>query len=856
MLSTNVIDLFDGPSGSASIKAGAVRIGGLAVASLLCCTALTTPTLAQDTAPPGAATTTSAAGDAPSADTPTSANPANEIVVTGSLNSLPLKGQGTVFGFDKTLVETPRSASSISSEQIERFGIQKIYDLISQVPGTFTNSYFGTGGAVDIRGSPADVYFRGVQRLANPGNYPTPIGASDRIDIVRGPASPIFGPSKTGGYLNFVPKTARASNGSYASRPSGFASYTRSSWNGNDVKASVTGPAKIGDHEFGYSLYGEIEDDGSYYRYMNTRQTIIQGSFDTNITSNLRTEFGGMFQHFAGQQNGGWNRLTQNLVDNGTYITGQAKPLDTNGDGQISRAEANAANGGKGLNPFGSFGCPAGTTTNFSPFPSGLTDACLTAAYPDLALTNVGTARLSRRDTLTGPNDYLRNNQTTGYFDLIYDGADTLQIKNQLFYDGTRNRNANDYGFSQFIRSYVIEDKIVAAKTFTTDIGKFSLQASPSIRYTNFFFGDDFDVEEFHRVDLTQSYTALSNRLLSIECGCDYTDYLKGHYTDFGLAGLADLDFDFGLDLILGGRYDYVKAHSRVADPAKYDPADLPAIRKASGHDDGWSWTASASYKLPFGLIPYITASQQSTIVVGEGSEIQPATVAAGNFIAASKLYEAGIKGEFLDKRLYAAVDVYKQTRTDFNNQNPVTNQSVRTKGVEAEVRWSVDRHLLISGAYTYTDVIELSAFKDRSTFSFFGIDDLINVSNPALFLGGQPIGLVPINGKNAARRAGIPKNLYSATATYAFDNGIALSGDVSHVDSVYSGQSQAVKLPAYWLANVGISYTTGPFLLRVVVKNVNNAHYFRANFTELFGSTIALPEVPRNFQATIQYKF
>jgi iron complex outermembrane receptor protein len=41
-----------------------------------------------------------------------------------------------------------------------------------------------------------------------------------------------------------------------------------------------------------------------------------------------------------------------------------------------------------------------------------------------------------------------------------------------------------------------------------------------------------------------------------------------------------------------------------------------------------------------------------------------------------------------------------------------------------------------------------------------------------------------------------------------------------------------------------------------VVVKNATNARYFRANFTELFGSTIALPERPRSVQASVVYKF
>ena len=36
-----------------------------------------------------------------------------------------------------------------------------------------------------------------------------------------GPSSPIYGPSQIGGYLNFVPKSARAKNGQYVSETTG-----------------------------------------------------------------------------------------------------------------------------------------------------------------------------------------------------------------------------------------------------------------------------------------------------------------------------------------------------------------------------------------------------------------------------------------------------------------------------------------------------------------------------------------------------------------------------------------------------------------------------------------------------------
>lgn len=800
-------------------------------AALLSCTAFTPPAHAQVTTPPDPTSSDQTAQD-------------GEIVVTGSLNALPLKNVGSIFGFDKTLVETPRSASTISDEQIERFGVTDIYDLVAQAPGTFTNSFFGVGGSLDIRGTPGEVYFRGVRRLDNAGNYPTPIAAADRIDIVRGPASPIYGPSKTGGYMNFVPKSARAADGALMGHAAGEVTFTGGSWGKKNLKAEVRGPASIAGTDFGYSLYAEIEDSGSYYRYMSTKQTILQGAFDNQLTDNLRIEFGGQYQDYDGQQNGGWNRLTQALVDHGTYITGTAQPLDTDGDGQLSQNEFKA----KGpFGVFGNFGCGGG-----SPFASGFTDACLKSAYPYLALQNTGLTKLSRKDVLTGKDDKLKNKQSTGYFDTIYTGADDLEIKNQIFYDGTRNINNNDYGFSQRVNSYVIEDKVIVSKKFATSFGKLSFQLSPSLRFTHFNYGDDFDFEYFHRVDLTQSYTPLSNRLLANECNCNYADRIFGHDTDYGFAGLTDIDFDFGLDVLLGGRYDKVRVTSRY-DPSVMD--HVPGVVADKGSDDGWSWNASVSYKLPFGLIPYVTASKQSTIVVGQGSEIAPDAIASG-FIAASKLYEGGIKGSFLDDKLYAAVSVYRQTRTDHNVQSITVNQAVKTEGLEAETRWAVNKHLLVTAAYTRTKVYNLTGLDDGTLFSFFGIEDLVNVKDPTLYQGGQLEGLVPIPNKAASRRAGIPTNLYSATATYAFDNGIALSASVVHVDAVFSGQSQVVKLPSYTLVDLGASYQTGSWLFRVVVKNATDERYFRANFTELFGSTIVLPERPRNFQASIVYKF
>jgi len=796
--------------------------------SALCCAAVSAPALAQDA---------------------TDDETIDEIVVTGSLGALPLEDVGSIFGFDKTIVETPRSASTISSEQMERFGITDIYGLVAQSPGVFTNSFFGVAGALDIRGTPAETYFRGVRRLDNPGNYATPIGASDRIDIVRGPASPIYGPSKTGGYMNFVPKTARIGNTLLAA-PEGKITFTGGSYDKAVLSASIIGPANIGSQEFGFALYAEIEDSGSYYDNITLDQTIVGGSFDTEFGAGGRIEFGGMYHKFASPQNGGWNRLTQDLIDDGIYITGVAQPIDTDGDGQLSQAEINTTIPG-GLSVFGTFGCAAGTAEP-SVFASGFTDACFQQSYPQLALTNTGTTKLSRRQTLAGEQDFVRNEDILFYFDVMYEFDSGFEVKNQLFYEGYENFNENSYGFAQFHDSWVIENKLVFSKKFETDSGDYSFQLSPSIRHTDFSHGDDYNYEYFHRVDLTQGYSALSDRLLSTECNCDFTEYYVGSYTDYAIAGLVDLDFAFGLNLMAGGRYDWIDVESTTP----LGVTEVGTAATASDSDGAFSYTLSANYDTGFGIIPYATYAKQSTMIAGQGAEITVGNVMGGSWLSASKLWEAGIKGEFLNKRLYVAANYYEQKRTDFNAQAIVTNQAVETKGIEAELRWSVNDNLLVTAAYTKTKVYNLTALENGSLFGFFGIEDLVNVSDPTLYLGGQPIGLVPISTKEASRRAGIPENLFAATATYKFDFGLALSGSISVVDSVFSGQSQAVKLPSYELVDLSASYETGDWLFRFVVKNATNERYFRANFTELFGSTIVLPERPRNLQFSVIYNF
>lgn len=767
-----------------------------------------------------------------------------KIEVTGSLGSLPGQDVESVFGFGKSILETPRSASTISQQQMERFNVSDIDELVAFAPGTFTQSFFGVAGSLDVRGTPGETYFRGVKRLDNPGNYPTPIGASSRIDIVRGPASPIYGPSKIGGYLNFNPKSARASSGQYLESPTGAMSYTTGSWDKSILTAEVGGPASIGGKEMGYYIYGELENSDSYYDNTATDQTVLQASFNIDITDNLRFEFGGMYHDYDGNQVAGWNRLTQDLVDNGTYITGTAQPLDTDGDGQISHEEYGAVN--LAGNSF--FYVPAAAFTD-----DEATDL--------MRLQNVGTTTLAGNQVLVAPDDQLGNEAITLYFDTIY-FSDNWEIRNQFFYDSYDNINENAYGFSQFHDSWVIEDKLI----FATEVEKGSLfaqfQFSPSIRYTDFLHGDDFTYEYFNRRDLTMPSSALDRRLLSTRSGKNFDNYDDGNYLDLGIAAMTDLTWDWGLNIVLGLRYDTIDIESTSRTDLLLGATGDETPAYAEETVDGWSWNTSISYEFEFGLIPYVTLAEQATLVAGQGSEIgvgqlnQPG--GSGAFDT-SDLIEYGIKGSLLDDTLYFALSSFEQERTDFNTQNTVTNNTTNNKGTEFELRWVVNENLVVSAGYTNIKVINLTARENGNQFGFLGAEDLVNLSDPSLVFGGNVIGLNLIGegfANTDGRKAGIPENIYTLTATYDFQNGYAANVSVVDVEEVASGFSASVMLPAYTLVNAGLSYQAEDWSVNLTVKNLTDERYFRSNFPDLFGSQIILPELPRHWNAKFSYKF
>ena len=768
------------------------------------------------------------------------------------LQVLPTQPIESVFGFGKNAYETPRALTSISNEMLDRTNITSINDLVALTPGSFTQSFFGVAGSLDIRGTAGENYFRGVRRIENPGNYPQSIGASDRIDIVRGPAAPIFGPSKVGGYLNFIPKSARADGGQYMKESKGELGITLGSFDEKTVHAEVGGPSSLFGTPSGYYIYAQFEDSGSYYENSATRQAIFQGSYNVDFSDTFRVEAGGMYQDFSGNQVAGWNRLTQNLIDHGTYVTGTPTNIDTNHNGRVDQAEANAAN--------------LTTGTNFIFNPPTATPADIRAALqgnPNLALQNVGTGHLTGRDVLVAPDDTLASGVTTLYTDLIFEPSDTFKVVNKTFYEYLNNINENAYGFSQLAHTWAIENQLTATiKTKVGDWLQANIQAGPQFRHQDFKTGDDFNGEFFDRRDLTLPSSVLDLRSLATRGQDLFSDHAHGYWNDASFAALVDLTFMDKLNVLGGARYDSVEVHT-----ASYmDATTTPGVQ-VSDRENHTSWSGSVSYELPLGLRPYVTIARQSTLTTGEGGQVEPFQISNGaSAVAGSKLKEYGIKGSWLDNQLYWAADYFDQERTDLNSQDQVSNNSTRAKGYELELRWVVNSLFTMTGAFTNLKVFNTTATENNAQFSFVGAGDLQGV-DPALMYGGAVGAVFLAPDEEASRKAGIPENVYSLYAifslqdlTTSFGNGllqhVTSSIGVTHVDAAWSGFSKEVRLPSYTLLNAGVHYDNGSWKVGLEGKNLTDERYFRSNFPDLFGGSVVLPELPRTWLLSLGHKF
>ncbi|MCW6534853.1 TonB-dependent siderophore receptor [Sphingomonas lycopersici] len=242
------------------MKVSGQKVGGLLAASAL--VALASPALAQ--------TQTQTQGAAAPADT------GGDIVVSG-YRYLSEDTSGTT-GLPLPIEEVPQSISLVSQDFLKAADLKSLGEIAQYSPGAlFAGNQEGFGSIVKLRGFTAGSAVDGltVGSLDFDPDYAT----IDRMEIVKGPSSVVYGAASPGGLINLVTKAARANTPSYVEALGG-------SWGRWRLEGQVAGALNSSGSIRAIGVAAH-EEANSFMTDVRSRKTVLYGGVDADIASGL-----------------------------------------------------------------------------------------------------------------------------------------------------------------------------------------------------------------------------------------------------------------------------------------------------------------------------------------------------------------------------------------------------------------------------------------------------------------------------------------------------------------------------------------------------------------------------------------
>ncbi len=185
---------------------------------------------------------------------------------------------------DAALLDTPMAVQVVAAEVIRDRHITSTLEAVRQVsgvqaqPGTFYDQFqirgFGSGYGVTYRNG---LQLEGVANAVDPAFI-------ERIEVVKGPASMLYGRVEPGGFVNVVTKRPSAAAGVEIEQQF-------SSWRGRQTTLDATGP--LSNHgDLAYRLIGTAGTGNDFYDFQHYNRKAILGAlawrassqFDANLS--------------------------------------------------------------------------------------------------------------------------------------------------------------------------------------------------------------------------------------------------------------------------------------------------------------------------------------------------------------------------------------------------------------------------------------------------------------------------------------------------------------------------------------------------------------------------------------------
>ena len=695
------------------------------------------------------------------------------------------------------LKEVPQSVGYVTKELILDQGATTVNEVVKNISGVNQNSSYND---FSIRGFRATGN-RNSGNLLNGMRAQTSLWKQsslaniERVEVIKGPASALFGNAAPGGVINRVTKKPLFENKNSITVGVG-------SWNTLKTYGDFTGPLNP-KKTLLYRLNLGYEKTDSFRDLQGSESIIAAPSFSyiPNEKTHINVDF--VYQNF-----------------NGKIDRGQSVPADGNVYSTPISRSLSAANDFLKENTLNT---TIALTHKFSDHIS-LNAIYLNSSYSEDMLEHTQ-ANLYYKQIGNGANAfryadpnkvmmtanqrkrYFANNSFNTYFNFNFNTG-ILKHKLLVGYDYfISEQKAGSSSISA--QGYLSKDKTKVVNTYTTTANV--LAGSVQTPTTNVPVFDLYDPIAGNAYKDISKYIWKQNTLNP------YEEYSHGVYVQ------EQIDISI-VKLLIGLRQEWFTEtlnKETTKEISRQTSAFIPRV--------GLVVEASENINL------------YSTWVKGfqpQGANIQsdPDRYGGPFDYMKSELYEVGLKTEWFNKRLSATLAIFKITQENSLEQSPKAGKAdwrvpvdEESNGFELDVAGQILPNFSVVVNYAYTDA-RIVKLKEEGT-----IKDL-NVQRPST-----------------------PRHAANLWTKYIFENGslkglgagIGVSYASERLGQV-GRRATAASYPDYTLLNAVLYYKVKDVQLQLNVNNVLNRTYWISGYDNLRN----FPGAPRNINASVTYRF
>jgi len=777
---------------------------------------------------------------------------------------------GDVMGDDRSIIDIPRSVSSVNSAWMQDRMVKNAMDFGQFSPGVYAEAQFGIPGVPYIRGDLSQVYYGGQLSLYSLNSTPPSFNGVDAFDIVKGPGSAVYGPQGegAGGYIDFVMKQPyfdaqhtdiSATLGYWASGHS---------YSNPSLTIDTGGPinSKLAYRVSYLSRYG----DGYYLNDKDQTQDVYL-ALTYLATSKLKIEL--WTQYFEDRTNEipGANRVSQQFIWKGTYIGGPATPVTTGPNAYFGYDIIAAPNP-----PPGTFGTyPDGTYSIVSP----------ATAY---------TVKLPAYDAMIGPGDTARSmlDQSQLKTTLEITPDMTLVNRNLLYFGHSDKFEASSY--DEFVpREQSFQDRLELHDSFSVGAVANKLITGFDFRYMGLTSYQDYQTQSFGWYDLYKDvdtffypgYKHEGNTFggglqvpgapgFSATPGSDGNQI--SHSYDYAVFVQDDIKLTSRLSLTPGYRIDRIDAMAEnpsfvqvgfYNSDFQYQPLATPIYIPAGGsspytpgydaHDTvtDQSFFASLNFKLNDASSFYLTYDHVDAILGTNnfgglnGYDLQD------TLTTKSTLYEAGFKQSFLGNTLYFSADVFQQLKygTQFTGQS----FPIKDNGIELDVVYQPNKQWTLNANFTYQDATAFGTYFYQQTgnpLDYYATSTIVG-GQPGTGLGGLNfVGYVPPDGR--MRAPGIPQVQANAFVEYRHPSGVGIGIGPQFIGKQDANDQGTLHIPGETELDGYVFYKRRTWDVRVNVKNITNARLLDPIAVSFAGNDAIFVRPPIEASVTVRFHY